>query len=103
MLNKVHNTMLCCLTADVKKNLEVLSPQQGSLSSSADSESVIDGTSIAIAIVLTFTITATAVAFLSLALGLVLHKRLERKREKKLAADRNWSSNSPDSPQKDRY
>lgn len=66
--------------------------EQGALST--DSESVIDGTSIAIAIVLTFAITAAAVAFLALALGLFLHKRLERKKEKKIAADVHWSSSS---------
>ena len=66
--------------------------EQGALST--DSESVIDGTSIAITIVLTFAITAAAVAFLALALGLFLHKRLERKKEKNIAADVHWSSSS---------
>jgi hypothetical protein len=47
-----------------------------------DTESVVDGTSLAIAIVLTFVLTAAAVVFLSISLGLVLHKRSEMKREK---------------------
>ncbi|CAI8015992.1 Ephrin type-A receptor 2, partial [Geodia barretti] len=69
-----------------------------------DTESVVDGTSLAIAILLTFALTAAAVVFLSISLGLILRKRSEMKREKSSkTADGDISLNDYDEQKTSSY
>ena len=59
-----------------------------------ETESVVDGTSLAVSILVTFLITAAVVAFLGVILGLVLLKYSKRKKEKKAKANGHWKSHS---------
>ena len=59
-----------------------------------ETESVVDGTSLAVSILVTFLITAAVVAFLGVILGLVLLTYSKRKKEKKTKANGHWKSHS---------
>ena len=73
---EIRNNLL-----DVIKTLGI-NVQTGALSSE-DTESSVDGTSLAITIIVTFLVTAIAVGFLGVVVGLVLQTHFNRKKEKK--------------------
>ena len=50
---------------------------------SRETDSVVDGTSIAISILITFIVTTIAVAFLGIVVGLVLHTYYVKKKQQK--------------------
>ena len=98
--------LISFLPTEIREKLDTSSEcvTQKRQSEIPDTESVVDGTSLAIAILLTFALTAAAVVFLSISLGLILRKRSEMKREKSSkTADGDISLNDYDEQKTSSY
>ena len=98
--------LISFLPTEIREKLDTFSEcvTQKRQSEIPDTESVVDGTSLAIAILLTFALTAAAVVFLSISLGLILRKRSEMKREKSSkTADGDISLNDYDEQKTSSY